>query len=332
VAKPTCAMGRGILGRYICVRIVQALPLMLGVVIITFFIVHLAPGDPVQAIVGDYPAPPELVARLRHEFGLDQPIGVQLLVYLERVATGNLGYSFAEAGPVLSVITDRLGATLLLAGTAWVVATTAGLSAGILAALHPGSRFDALTNTTTLLGFALPEFWFGQLLILLFALKLGWLPPQGMTGVRHPLGGLQGGLDVARHLVLPALVLSSRYVALYARITRSSMADVLSREYMTTARSKGLAGRRVLLVHALRNALPPIVTTMGFNLGFLLAGSILVETVFAWPGIGRLLFVSISMRDYPVLLGILQLVTLGVIAANLITDVAYAFLDPRVQY
>jgi peptide/nickel transport system permease protein len=161
---------------------------MLGVIVVSFLIIHLAPGDPIQAIVGDYPAPPELIARLRHEFGLDRPLGTQLLIYLRSVATGNFGYSFAQAGPVLTVITNRVGASLLLAGTAWVAATLIGISAGVLSALHPGSRFDTLTNTTALVGFAIPEFWFGQLLILLFALKLGWLPPQGMASIRHPLG------------------------------------------------------------------------------------------------------------------------------------------------
>lgn len=330
MADPKVPTGAS-LGRYILSRVAQAIPLLLAVIVVNFLVIHLAPGDPIYALVGDYPAPEAYVRQLRAEFGLDKPLPTQLLLYLGKVARGDLGYSFAQRRPVFDVILDRLGATVLLVGTAWLLAGVLGIVIGILASLRPHSPLDHTTTVFSLLGFSFPVFWLGQLMMLLFALALGWLPAQGMRSIRGEFTGLRYWSDVGAHLVLPALALSTRFLATNARLTRASMLEVLSKEFITTARAKGLPEFQVVTRHALRNALLPVVTVMGFNLGFLLTGSALVETVFAWPGVGRLLFDSISTRDYPVLLGIFVVVALSVVIANLLTDVTYAFLDPRIR-
>lgn len=318
--------------RYVLYRLAQVIPLVFGVIVITFLIIHLAPGDPVLALVGNFPAPEEYVTRLRQDLGLDKPLPVQLLLYLGKVAQGDFGYSFAQRRPVLNVIFERMGATLLLAGTAWLLAAVLGVAMGILSSLRQYSLVDHATTVAALIGFSVPVFWLGQLLMLLFSVGLGWLPPQGMQSIREEYTGLRYYLDIGAHLILPALALSTRFLAINARLTRSSMLDALGREFITTARAKGLPELRVILHHGLRNALLPVVTVMGLNLGFLFAGSALVETVFGWPGVGRLLFDSISTRDYPILLGIFVVVALTVIIANLLTDLAYAVLDPRIRY
>lgn len=284
------------------------------------------------ALVGNFPAPEEYVKELRRELGLDKPLPTQLFLYLGKVARGDLGYSFAQRRPVLNVILERMGATLLLMGTAWLLAGVFGVTMGILSSLRKHSLLDYTTTIVSLIGFSIPVFWLGQLLMLLFAIVLSWLPAQGMRAIREDFTGLRYYLDIAAHLVLPALALSTRFLAINARLTRASMLETLGKEFITTARAKGLGELRVILRHGLRNALLPVVTVMGLNLGFLFTGSALVETVFAWPGVGRLLFDSISTRDFPVLLGVFVVVAVTVIIANLLTDVAYAFLDPRIRY
>jgi len=318
--------------RHVAGRAGQIIPLLVGVLVVNFLIIHAAPGDPVYALVGNYPVPDSYYKQMRHDFGLDKPLPVQLLIYLERVAHGDLGYSFAQRQPVLDVILHRLGPTVLLVGTAWAVAGVVGIAMGIASSLSPYSVRDHLLTGFTVFGYSLPVFWLGQILILLFAIGLGWLPAQGMSSPREEYGGVRHYIDVARHLVLPAVALSLQFLAINARLTRNSMLDVLKKEFITTGRSKGLPESRIIVRHALQNALLPVVTIMGFNLGFLFTGSSLVETVFGWPGIGRLLFDSVSTRDYPVLLGIFFGSTVMVFLANFLTDTAYAFLDPRVRY
>jgi len=300
--------------------------------VVNFLLIHLAPGDPVQALVGDFPAPPEYVRAVRHDFGLDRPIAVQLLLYLEHAARGDFGYSFAQRRPVMQVILERVPATVLIVFTAWACAGVIGPTVGVISALRRYSIWDHAAVITALAGYSIPVFWLGQLLVLCFALYLGWAPAQGMQNVREHLTGLRRAADVGRHLVLPAMSLCPQFLAVNARLTRTSMLDVLDREFVTTARAKGLPQSRVIITHALRNALLPVVTILGFNLGFLLTGSALVETVFAWPGVGLLLFSSLTTRDYPVLIGVFTVATLAAVAANLLTDITYAFLDPRVHY
>ncbi|MBI3292035.1 MAG: ABC transporter permease [Elusimicrobia bacterium] len=318
--------------KYIIGRLVQAIPLLLGVIVINFMLLHLAPGDPVSFLVGDFPAPEEYVRELRVKFGLDKPLLVQLGLYLRHVLQGDLGFSFAQDRAVLTVVFERAGATAVLSLTALSFGTLIGVSVGILAAIRHRSVFDGFATGLSVAGFSLPVFWLGQVALIMFSLKLGLFPIQGMLSIRESYTGLAYYVDIAIHLILPALVLSLQLLAITARVTRTSMLDILTQEYMVTARAKGLLATTVILKHALRNALIPVVTIVGHNLGYVLAGSALVETVFGWPGIGRLLFDSLRMRDYPVLLGIFLVVSLSVIVANLVTDLLYGALDPRIRY
>ncbi len=314
------------LALFVLRRLLHAVPLLFAVVVLNYALIASTPGDPVTALVGDFPVPAEYRAQVRHDYGLDQPLPVQMLRYVGRVLHGDLGFSFANRQPVLWLILGRLGATLELTGTALGFASVLGVALGVLAARAPDGLLDRAVRSVATTAYALPEFWVGQMLILVFAIWLGWLPSQGA----HALRGNAGFSDGARHLVLPALALSLRYLALIARITRTSMLEVLGADFILAARARGASERMVLVGHALRNAAAPVITVIGFNLGFVLAGSALIETVFGWPGIGRLLFDSISNRDYPTMMGILLLVSATVVLANLATDIVHRMLDPRV--
>lgn len=319
------------LSRYILGRLLLAVPLVLAVVVVNFVIIQITPGDPVTALIGDYPAPPDYVAQVRHAYGLDQPIPVRLVRYLAELAHGNLGYSFANQQPVLALIGQRVPATLELTVTALLAATLLGVLLGLLAARGRGSIADAASQLISLVGFSIPEFWLGQVLIVVFAVSLGWLPSQGNMSVRSNAQGFAAFQESLKYLILPATALAFRYLALIARITRASLLEVLSADFILAARARGASERTVLLAHALRNAAAPVITVVGYNVGFIFAGSALIETVFGWPGIGRLLFDSITNRDYPVLMGILLLISITVVVANLLTDVVHALLDPRVR-
>lgn len=317
--------------RFILRRILEAIPLLFGVIIVVFTLVQLSPGDPVQALVGDFPASEEYIEQIRHEYGLDKPAWQQLALYISNVVQGNLGYSFANRQPVLNLIFQRLGNTLLLTISAMSFAAIVGILAGVIASRRPRSLLDNLVTSGTLFGFSIPVFWLGQILIILFAVQLGWFPAQGMRTVRADYQGLDHILNVAWHLTLPALALSMRYLGLNARMTRTSMLEVMGKDYIITAKAKGISENRLIFRHGLRNALLPIVTVIGYNFGFALSGSALVETVFAWPGMGRLLYDSLTTRDTPVILGIFLAVAIMAILANLITDIVYAILDPRIR-
>jgi peptide/nickel transport system permease protein len=318
--------------RFILRRLIEAVPLLIAVIVVNFLIIHLAPGDPVQALIGDFPAPPDYVQRVREQFGLDQPLWKQLFKYLAQVLHGDLGYSFANRRPVADLLAERLANTLLLTVTALVFATVVGVALGISAARKPRSWRDSAVTIAALLGFSIPVFWLGQMLILLFAVQLGWLPAQGMVSTREEFHGLSYVADLANHLVLPALALSLRYLVSTARLTRASLIEEIGADYIITARAKGVPWRRVLYVHALPNALLPVVTSVGYNFGYVLAGSALVETVFSWPGLGRLLFDAMLARDTPVILGIFLISAGAAVLANLLTDLAYGWLDPRIRY
>lgn len=301
-------------------------------IVVNFTLVSLAPGDPVTTLLGEYPAPPEYVARLRQEFGLDRPLPVRLALYAWNVIRGNLGFSFAYGLPVATLVAGRLGNTLLLMGTSITAAALLGVALGVAAARKAGSALDAAGTGFSLAGFSIPDFWLAQLLILLFALSLGWLPAQGLRSVREEYTGLAAVVDVLRHLVLPATALSFRYMALISRLTRASTLEAMSQDFILAARARGVPERIVLVRHGLRNAALPIITVIGYNFAFVLAGSALVETVFGWPGVGRLLYDAILKRDTPVLLGVLLVVSATVVVVNLMVDLAYAALDPRVRY
>ncbi len=313
-------------------RLLQAIPLLIGVIVINFSLIQLAPGDPVTLLVGDYPAPEEYVRQVRADFGLDKPVPERLVAYFGQLLRGNLGFSFFGRAPVAQVIGQRIGPTLLLMFAALLLALLVGIPLGIIAAHGRGKAADWAAQIGALVGYSVPDFWSGQVLIIVFAVFLGWLPSQGMRSARSTAVGLGAVTEILPYLILPTLALSVRFIALFSRITRSAMLDALAADFVMGARAKGLSERRVLVAHVLRNASLPIITVVGYNVGLLVAGSALIETVFAWPGIGRLLFESISRRDYPVMTAILLLVAVTVIVANLLTDLAYAALDPRVRY
>lgn len=317
---------------YILRRCLQGLPLLLGVVVFSFTVIQVAPGDPITALVGDYPAPEEYVRQVRAEFGLDEPVHVQLALYCKQLLRGNLGYSFANRISVAELIGHRVGPTLLLMLSALGMAVVVGVAGGLLAAYSRGRAVDWMVQVSAFVGYSIPGFWLGQMLIVGFAVALGWLPSHGMRSALSSAKGLDALVEAVPYLILPATALSLRFIALFARITRSATLEVLGSDFVLGARAKGLSERRVMVAHVLRNASLPIITVIGYNLGLLIAGSALIETVFGWPGIGRLLFDSITKRDYPVMTGILLVVSFAVIIVNLLTDLAYAALDPRVRY
>jgi peptide/nickel transport system permease protein len=316
--------------RYLLWRLAQIVPAVAGILLIAFVAVHMAPGDPVLALAGEH-GDAAYYAFIRTKFGLDRPLPEQLVVYVGRVATGDLGQSFVHGRPVAVVIAERLPATLLLIGTALALSTTVGLALGVLAARRAGRPTDLAVRTAALLAHAMPSFWLAQMAAIALALGTGWFPVQGLTDARRALTGWRFALDVTHHLVLPALVLAAGELALTTRLTRTGMLDALATDYARTARAKGLPERGVVR-HALRNALLPLVTVVGSRAGLVVTGAVLVETVFAWPGLGQLLLSSIQTRDVPTLLGLFLLTSMTVIVANLVTDIAYAWLDPRIRY
>jgi peptide/nickel transport system permease protein len=319
--------------RYVLRRLLHAAPMALLVVLVNFLLLRLAPGDLVDVMAGESgAATPEYMAQLRHAFSLDLPAYRLFWNYLWNIAHFDLGYSFRHNMPVIQLIGERLPATLLLMLTSLVVALLVGVALGVLAARYRGSWIDEAVSLLSAAGFALPLFWIGLMAIVLFSIKLHWLPTGGMTTIGADDAGLLGNaLDVARHLMLPAGTLSLFFVAMYARLTRAAMLDVSGLDFVRTARAKGISERRVVLRHVLRNALLPIVTLTGLHLGSLLGGSIVIETVFAWPGLGRLAFEAVFERDLNLLLGIFLCSSLLVIAMNLAVDLLYTVLDPRIE-
>jgi peptide/nickel transport system permease protein len=316
---------------FIVRRLLHAVPLLLAVVVLNFLLIALTPGDPITLLVGDFPAPPEYLEKMRREYGLDQPIWVQLGHYLSKVVQGDFGYSFNAQQPVGPLILDRVGATLTLTVSALLLASIGGVVFGVTAARLRGGSVDTGIQTMASAGYAIPDFWLGQLLILVFAIGLGWLPSQGSQPIRGlPDGLVASFLEQLRYLLLPAFALSLRYLTLITRITRAAMLEVMHADFILAARARGASEWTVVVVHALRNAAAPVITVIGYNVGFILAGSALIEAVFAWPGIGRLLFESISKRDYPVMLAILLMVSATVVVANLVTDIVHRLIDPRI--
>lgn len=318
--------------RSIAARVAQALGLILAVMCLNFLLIHITPGDPATVIVGESGAgDPELVEEIRAQYGLDRPVIVQLLSYVGRVATGDLGDSYFFNQPVTSLIVERMWPTVLLVGTALAFAVGAGTLVGVFTARRPESPISHGATVLALVGFSMPVFWTGIMLVILFASAWKLLPVQGWHDVNYGEGLLANVLDVGEHLVLPALTLGLIYLAQYSRLSRASMLEVLESDYVRTARAKGLNERRVVYKHALRNAVIPVVTVVGLQFGALLSGALLVETVFNWPGLGRLAFDSILRRDTSVLLGVLLVSSVMVIVANLLTDLLYTIIDPRIR-
>jgi ABC-type dipeptide/oligopeptide/nickel transport system permease component len=303
--------------RFLVRRLALAIPTIAGVLVVSFLLLYVAPGDPVQEMVGER-ADSATVARLRAEMHLDDPIPLQFVHYAAGVLHGDLGRSYITGRPIVSDIADRFPKTALLALSAMLLAVTIGVPLGIVAARYPNGYIDRLASLAAYLGVSFPVYWVGLVMILLFAVTLRWLPASGYGGPAF--------------LILPALTLGSRSIAVLARQTRSAMLETLSADYVRTARAKGLSGSAVLVHHALRNALLPIITVLGLDVGAYLTGSILTETIFSWPGLGRYVVNAIGRRDLPAIQGSILFLSLVFVAVNLLTDLAYAAADPRIVY
>ncbi len=318
--------------RYILTRLLQAIPVVLGVVVLNFLLLQLAPGDAATVLAGEAGgAPPEYVEQLRARFGLDKPVLVQLGLYLKNILFLDLGFSFRNNAPVLGLILDRLWPTLLLMGATLVISVGGGVFLGVVAALGVRTWRDHLISIAAVIAYATPLFWIGLMLILVFSIRLDWFPTSGMEDVVAFHEGWARVVDIAHHLVLPTITLSLFYLALYTRLMRATVLEQRGAEYATTARAKGLTERAITLRHVLRNALLPVVTMAGVQVGALLGGSVVVETVFAWPGLGQLAYQSLFARDFNLLLGIFFLSACLVVIVNIIVDVIYVLLDPRIR-
>ncbi len=330
---------------YIGRRVVSLLPILFGVSVAAFLLIHLLPGDPATVYLGEH-ASPESIARVQHEFGLDKPLPVQYGVYFWQAVRGNFGDSLETHRPVIVEFVPRFPATIELTLGAIAVALLVGVPIGILSAARPNSVFDRVGMAIALAGVSFPVFWLGLMLVYVFSVFLHTLPTSGQISVDAALtpitridvldglltGNFAAAGDALRHLILPSITLSSFSTAIIARMTRASMLDALHQDYIRTARAKGVASRRVIIAHGLRNALLPVVTVIGLQVGALLTGAILTETIFSWPGVGRYMYDSILFRDYPVILAGILLFSLVFVLVNLCVDVLYAFLDPRIRY
>ena len=320
------------IGAFLGRRVVKSILVLLVIALFNFFLVRAAPGDPAQILAGQSgAADAAYVEQLRQDFGLDKPIPVQLMTYLKEIATFNLGYSHRQQLPVSTLILEHLPATLVLTLTSFAFALLAGVGLGTQAALRVGKWGDTVITTLAMLAYATPLFWVGLMLVLVFSAQLEWLPAFGYESVGAGLTGINRFFDIAVHLVLPAITLGMFYMAVYARLTRASILEIRQLDFVKTARAKGLSERTVIVRHVLRNALLPVITYAGIQAGHLIGGSLLVETVFAWPGIGRLAFDALVQRDYSVLLGVFFMASVIVVVVNLITDILYTVADPRIE-
>ena len=332
--------------RFILGRLAYLIPTLIGITVVAFGFVRVLPGDPVLLMAGERGMSPERYAQVSHQLGFDRPLPMQYLDYVWRLLHGDFGTSLVTKKPVLAEFAALFPATVELALCAILLAALIGIPAGVLAAIRRGSWFDQIAMGTALVGYSMPIFWWGLLLIILFSGTLGWTPVSGrislmyffpqVTGfmlIDSLLSGQKGAFASAvSHLILPTIVLATIPLAVIARQTRSAMLEVLGEDYVRTARAKGLPPRRVVGLHALRNALIPVVTTVGLQVGVLMAGAILTETIFSWPGIGKWMVESISRRDYPVVQGGLLLIAVIVMVVNLAVDLLYGLINPRIRH
>ncbi|MDZ4358025.1 MAG: ABC transporter permease [Variovorax sp.] len=310
----------------------KAVLVILFVIAINFALIRAAPGDPATILAGESGAVDAgFVERVRKDYGLDRPLPVQLFTYMKQLLSFDLGNSYRENRPVKEIILEKLPATLLLTLSAFVFSIAVGVGLGIAAARRAGSALDALITAGSLVFFAMPLFWFGLLAIVLFSVKLGWLPPYGMSTVGADLAGWRAWLDTARHLLMPAATLGLFYVAVYTRVTRAAAMEVMEQDFVKTAHAKGVPESRIWRRHILRNAILPVITFVSLQAGHILGGSVLVETVFAWPGIGRLAFDALFQRDYNLLLAVFFVSSVMVVVFNLVADLLYSLADPRIE-
>lgn len=324
-------MGARSMARHFAARLALALPIVFGVLVLSFFLTRLVPGDPTIALVGDFPAPQEYLDQLRREFGLDEPLLMQLWLYVSNLVVGDFGYSFANRQAVLSLVLDRALNTLLLMIPALIASSIIGVGIALLGVRRDGGVLDTFLTSLSLLGSSIPAFWLGQMLIVVFAVYLGWLPAQGMFNVRGSASGFPMVLDFLRHWILPGAAATFFYLAVVARVARASLRETLNQDFIITAQAKGIRDGAILVRHVLPNAMIPVIIVVGYNFGFALTGAILIEAVFAWPGLGGLFMTSIVSRDYPVLQAIFILTATTVVLSNLVTDIVYSSVDPRVR-
>jgi peptide/nickel transport system permease protein len=318
--------------RFIAMRLVKTLLVTAAVVLLSFFLIQVAPGDAATVMAGQAGYADEaFMASLRAEYGLDQPLPVQLARYVERVAQGDLGVSYVRREKVLTIILERLPNTLLLAAFALLVAAAGGIALGAAAARWPGSARDNAVTVLSMIFYSVPQFWLGMMMVLVFAVWAPWLPPFGIETMGADYTGFARVLDVARHMLLPGMTLALYFMASYARLTRAAMIEVADQDFVKTARAKGISERQVQRRHVLRNALIPLVTYAGLQASILVGGSVLVENVFSWPGIGTLAYQAVQSRDNPLLLGIFIVTAVLVSLFNLMTDIGYSLVDPRVE-
>ena len=313
-------------------RLLQAVPTILGIVVINFVILNMAPGDLVDVMAAEQQiTDPAVLDRLRETYGLNRSLGQQLVSYLLDIARLDLGYSYRHNEPVLDLILERLPATLILMFASLGLAALLGITLGVVASLKVNSLTDNLISVGAIIFFAAPSFWVGLMMMVVFAVQLGWLPVAGMRTIGAEYGLLGALMDMLKHLVMPAVALGLFYAAVYARVTRTAMLEIFGLDFVRTARAKGLSERVVAFRHVLRNALLPIVTLLSFQIGTVLAGSIVIESVFSWPGIGTLIVEAVTGRNFPVVVGVLFVSSMLVIVANLLVDLVYMALDPRVE-
>lgn len=317
---------------YIGRRLFKGLLIVFAIVVLNFLLIRLAPGDPASVIAGEAGVgDAEFIRQLREEFKLDRPLYEQLAAYLGNILRFDFGYSYHFKVPVWDLMLDRVPATLLLTGTAFVFSLVTGTILGTIAAMRVGRWPDTVISAAALSLYATPLFWLGLMLVLVFSIYVEWMPPFGMETIGAGYTGWSRVGDVAHHLVLPVVTLSSFSLAIYTRLTRSSILEISDQDFVKTARAKGLRRPRIVLAHILRNAILPIITVAGIQAGHLIGGAVMTETVFGWPGLGRLTFESLMQRDYNLLLGILFMASVMVVLFNLITDLAYTVVDPRIE-
>jgi peptide/nickel transport system permease protein len=318
--------------RYIGLRLIKTLLVTAAVLLLSFFLIRVAPGDAATVMAGQAGYADETyMANLRAEYGLDQPLPVQLWAYVSRVAQGDLGTSYVRREKVLTIIMERLPNTLLLNAFALVVAVAGGIALGAAAARRPGSAGDSAVTVLAMLFYSVPQFWLGMMMVLVFAVWFNWFPPFGIETMGADYTGLARMVDVAQHMILPGVTLALYFMASYARLTRTAMMAVADQDFVKTARAKGISEGQVQRRHILRNALIPLVTYAGLQASILVGGSVLVETVFSWPGVGTLASEAVKARDNPLLLGIFIVTSVLVCLFNLVTDIAYSIVDPRVE-
>ena len=312
---------------FIVRRILGAIPLLLGISVILFGVIHFAPGGPLDIYADNPSVSPEALKQIAERYGLDQPVPVQYVLWLKAMLTGDWGFSIRTGRPVIGEIASRLGPTLELGGLSLLISLLIAIPLGVISASRRGSKLDATVTLVSFAGISTPVFWLALLLQLLFSVQLGWLPSAGYQTV-----GKSSFVDLLAHLVMPAAVLSLATIASWSRFIRSGMMDVLTQDYIRTAYAKGRSEWGVILLHGLRNAMIPAVTVIAVDFATVISGAVITETVFAWPGIGRLFMESMNGRDYPMLMGLMMMGSLGIVLANIVADIAYAALDPRIRY